>query len=146
MSELNYLLLLTFKTYLFQINPQNLNKVIYQEKAIQEEAKRIIQRELQEETYGRLRKIKKSIFEPVQGMGSSFPTGNTELRKKYASMSAAELVLAVFSNAKEVFSADVARVSLQFFQMYQRRVFGKIVVKLIDFNLRIYGQNTAGFH
>lgn len=112
--------------------------------AIREEAKQIIQRELQEETYGRLRKIKKSILEPVQGMGSSFPTGNTELRKKYASMSAADLVLAVFSNAKEVLSAD--RVSLQFFQMYQRRVFRKIVVKLIDINLRIYGQNTAGFH
>lgn len=112
MSELNYLHLLTFKTHLVQINPQSLNKVIHREMAIREEAKQIIQRELQEETYGHLRKIKKSILEPVQGMGSSFPTGNPELRKKYASMSAAELVLAVFSNAKKIFFADMARVSL----------------------------------
>ncbi|XP_056911618.1 uncharacterized protein wu:fj29h11 isoform X2 [Takifugu flavidus] len=85
-----------------------LNKVIHQERAFREEAQQLIERELQEETYERLRKIKKSILEPVQGVGSSYPTGNPELRKKYASMSAAELVLTVFRNAKEVFSTKMA--------------------------------------
>lgn len=79
--------------------------MIHQECAFREEAKQLIERELKEETFEHLRKIKKSILEPVQGVGSSYPTGNPELRKKYASMSAAELVLTVFRNAKEMFSA-----------------------------------------
>lgn len=85
--------------------------MIHQERTCREEAKQVIERELKEETYERLRKIKKSILEPVQGVGSSYPTGNPELRKKYASMSAAELVLTVFKNAKEVFSTKMAWVS-----------------------------------
>lgn len=83
----------------------------HQERKFREEAKQLIEIELKEETYERLRKIKKSIFEPVQGVGSSYPAGNPELRKKYASMSAADLVLTVFRNAKEVFSAKMAWVS-----------------------------------
>lgn len=90
---------------------------------MREEAKQLIERELKEETYERLRKIKKSILEPLQGVGSSYPTGNPDLRKKYASMSAAELVLAVFTNAKEVFSVKMAWVSLPCYRMYQRRPF-----------------------
>lgn len=93
------------------MNPQTLAKVSRQESAIHEAARQVIQAELQEEAYERLAKIKKSILEPVQGVGSSFQTGNQELRRKYASMSAAELVLTVFNNAKELFSKRMARVS-----------------------------------
>lgn len=94
------------------IHSQTLSKVIRQESMIREQAQHVIRGELQEETFERLRKIKKKILEPLQEVGSSFPTVNQELRKKYATMSAAELVLAVFNNAKEVFSAKMARVSV----------------------------------
>lgn len=97
---------------LSSIHPQTLSKVIRQESTIREQAQLVIQRELEEETYERMRKIKKSILEPLQGVGPSFPTGNQELRKKYATMSAAELVLAVFNNAKEVFSKMMTWVSV----------------------------------
>lgn len=86
--------------------------MIRQESMIREQAQLVIQRELEEETYERMKKIKKSILEPLQGVGPSFPTGNQELRKKYATMSAAELVLAVFNNAKEVFSKKMTWVSV----------------------------------
>lgn len=86
--------------------------MIRQENTLREQAQHAIQRELEEETYERLKKIKKSILEPLQGVGPSFPTGNQELRKKYAAMSAAELVLAVFHNAREVFSPKMAWVSV----------------------------------
>lgn len=97
---------------LLSIHPQTLSKVIRQESMIREQAQAIIKRELEEETYERLKKIKKSILEPLPAVGPSFPTGNQELRKKYASMSAAELVLVVFKNAQEVFSAKMAWVSV----------------------------------
>lgn len=86
--------------------------MIRQENVIREQAQHVIQRELEEETYERLRKIKKSILEPLQGVGPPFPTGNQELRKKYASMSAADVVLAVFNNTKGVFTAKMAWVSV----------------------------------
>lgn len=74
-----------------------------------ERARDVIQRELEVETHERLRKIKKSVLEPVQGAGS-FSTGSLDLRKKYCSMPAAEVVLAVFSNAEGVFSPKMAKV------------------------------------
>lgn len=86
--------------------------MIRQENMIREQAQRAIQRELEEEIKEHLKKIKKRILEPLQGMGPLFPTGNQELRKKYANMSASELVLAVFNNAKEVFSTQMAWVSV----------------------------------
>lgn len=90
---------------------QTLNKVSRGEHLILERAREVILKELEEETYERLRKIKKSILEPVQGAGSFSFTGNLDLRKKYASMSAADVVLAVFSNAEGVFSPRMASVS-----------------------------------
>lgn len=75
-----------------------------------EQAREAIQRELEEETYERLRKIKKGVLEPVQGAGSLSSTGSLDLRKKYASMSSAEVALAVFSNAEGVFSPKMAKV------------------------------------
>lgn len=96
---------------LSSIHPQTLSKVIRQEHVIREQAQHTIQRELEEEVYEHLKKFKKSILEPLKGVGPSFPTGNQELRKKYAAMSAAELVLTVFNNAREVFSAKMTWVS-----------------------------------
>ncbi|XP_028263346.1 uncharacterized protein LOC114437112 isoform X2 [Parambassis ranga] len=86
----------------------SLMKVSRGEHLILERAREVILKELEEETYERLRKIKKSILEPVQGAGSFSFTGNLDLRKKYASMSAADVVLAVFSNAEGVFSPRMA--------------------------------------
>ncbi|KAM7382188.1 hypothetical protein PAMA_012854 [Pampus argenteus] len=86
-----------------------LMKVSRNEHAMLEQAREAIQTELEEETYERLRKIKKSMLEPVQGAASFSSTGNLDLRKKYASMSAAEVVLAVFSNAEGVFSSKMAK-------------------------------------
>lgn len=74
-----------------------------------DQAREVIQKELEEETQERLRKIKKSMLEPVQGAGAFF-TDNLDLRKKYASMAAAEVVLAVFSNAAGVFSPRMTKV------------------------------------
>lgn len=76
-----------------------------------EQAREMIQKELEEETLERLRKIKKNVLEPVQGVGSFSSTGSVDLRKKYASMAAAEVVLAVFSNADGLFSPKMAKVS-----------------------------------
>lgn len=80
------------------------------EHTILEQAREVIQKELEEETNERLRKIKKSVLEPVQGASSFFSMGSLDLRKKYASMTAAEVVLAVFSNAEGVFAPRMARV------------------------------------
>ncbi|XP_041829730.1 protein NO VEIN isoform X2 [Melanotaenia boesemani] len=86
-----------------------LNKVTSNERLILEHAREAIQTELEEETLERLRKIKKSVLEPVQGGGSFSSMGNSDLRKKYASMASAEVVLAVFTNAAKVFSPRMAK-------------------------------------
>ncbi|XP_034717175.1 protein NO VEIN isoform X2 [Etheostoma cragini] len=85
-----------------------LMKVSRCEHQIMERAREVIQKELEDETYERLRKIKKTVLEPVQG-ASSFSTGSLDLRKKYASMTAAEVALAVFTNAEGVFSPRMAK-------------------------------------
>ncbi|XP_032358201.1 protein NO VEIN isoform X1 [Etheostoma spectabile] len=85
-----------------------LMKVSRCEHQIMERAREVIQKELEDETDERLRKIKKTVLEPVQG-ASSFSTGSLDLRKKYASMTAAEVALAVFTNAEGVFSPRMAK-------------------------------------
>lgn len=75
-------------------------------------AREVIQKELEEEIYERLRKLKKSILEPLQGAASFSSVGSLDLRKKYASMTAAEVVLAVFTNAGQVFSPRMAKVGV----------------------------------
>ncbi len=79
-----------------------------------EQAREVIQRELEEDIHERLRKIKKSVLEPLQGAGSFSSTGSLDLRKKYASLSSAEVVLAVFSNADGVFSPRMAKVRARY--------------------------------
>ncbi|KAM4524399.1 uncharacterized protein PAE49_000724 isoform 2-T3 [Odontesthes bonariensis] len=77
-----------------------LMKVSRIEHMILEQARVVIEKELEEETLERLRKIKKSVLEQVQGL---------DLRKKYASMPAGDVVLAVLSNAVGVFSPKMAK-------------------------------------
>ncbi|XP_013128868.1 uncharacterized protein wu:fj29h11 isoform X3 [Oreochromis niloticus] len=86
-----------------------LSKVGRNEYTILECAREVIQKELEEEIYERLRKLKKSILEPLQGAASFSSVGSLDLRKKYASMTAAEVVLAVFTNAGQVFSPRMAK-------------------------------------
>ncbi|XP_040922726.1 protein NO VEIN isoform X2 [Toxotes jaculatrix] len=83
-------------------------KVSRCEHTIMEQAREVIQKELEEETQERLRKIKKNVLEQLQGAGS-FSTGTMDLRKKYASMPAAEVVLEVFSHAEGVFSPRMTK-------------------------------------
>lgn len=92
-------------------------KVSRCEHTILEQAREVIQKELEEEVHERLRKIKRSALEPAQGAGSFFSMGSLDLRKKYASMPAAEVVLAVFSNAEGVFSPRMAKVGARHRQM-----------------------------
>ena len=73
-----------------------------------EQAREVIQREMEEETYDRLRKIKKSVMEQMPGSFSS--CGSLDLRKKYISMPAAEVTLEVFSNAEGMFTSKIAKV------------------------------------
>lgn len=85
-------------------------KVSRNEHTILEQAREVIQREMEEETQERLRKIKKSVFETLQGAGSFSSAGSLDLRKKYASLPAAEVVLTVFTNVEGVFSPRMAKV------------------------------------
>lgn len=78
-----------------------------------EQSREVIQRELEEETNERLRKIKKSVLEPLQGSSSFLSMGNMERRKKYACMTAAEVVLEVLTNAEGLFTQRMARVGSQ---------------------------------
>ncbi|XP_054860684.1 uncharacterized protein wu:fj29h11 isoform X4 [Amphiprion ocellaris] len=86
-----------------------LRKVTQGEHMILERARETIQKELEEETHEWLRKIKKSVLESAQVAGSFSTTGSLDLRKKYASMPASEVVLAVFTNVQEVFSPRMAK-------------------------------------
>ncbi|KAK2885132.1 uncharacterized protein wu:fj29h11 isoform X1 [Channa argus] len=84
-------------------------KVSRCEHAILERAREVIQKELEEETQERLRKIKRSVLEQLQGASSFSSTCNLDLRKKYASMTAAEVVLQVFTNSEGVFSPKMTK-------------------------------------
>ncbi|XP_034415421.1 protein NO VEIN isoform X2 [Cyclopterus lumpus] len=113
-------------------------KVSRCEHSILEQARELIQKELEEETYERLRKIKKIVLEPVQGAGSFSSTGSLDLRRKYASMPAAEVSLAVFSNAEGVFSPKMAK----HVQNFLLQVSGNRLAKAL-FQLAICGGSLA---
>uniref|UniRef100_A0A1A8UKW3 HTH OST-type domain-containing protein n=1 Tax=Nothobranchius furzeri TaxID=105023 RepID=A0A1A8UKW3_NOTFU len=86
-----------------------MNKVTRNENTIMERAREVIQKELEDETYERLRKIKSSVLDPVQGAGLSSSSGSSDLRKKYVSMPAGDVVLEVLSNAMGVFNLKMAK-------------------------------------
>lgn len=75
-----------------------------------EQAREVIQRELEQDIYERLRRIKKSVLEPLQGAGCFSSTGSLDLRRKYASLPAAEVSMAVFSCAEGLFNPRMAKV------------------------------------
>lgn len=91
---------------------KTLSKVSREEHEILNRSRDIIQRELEEETLERLRRIKKNVLEQVQGAGAFSSAGSLDLRKKYISMPAADLVIEVFSNASGVFSSRMAKVGV----------------------------------
>ncbi|XP_038160259.1 protein NO VEIN isoform X3 [Cyprinodon tularosa] len=101
----------------FGLPISSLIKVSRCEQGILERAREVIQREFEEETMDRLKKVKKSILEPMQGAGSFSSVGNSDLRKKYASMPAADVVLEVLSNATEVFSTRMSKQVQSFLSM-----------------------------
>jgi len=74
-----------------------------------EHAQHLIQQEMEEEVQERMRKVKRSVMAPFTS--SSTGAGSLELRKKYVSMAAAEVVLEVFTNAGEIFGAKANKVS-----------------------------------
>lgn len=64
----------------------------------------MIRKELEAEVRERLSRIKRSVLEPTQG--ASFSTA-LNLRKKYASMTAVEVVQTVFSKAEELLRPQI---------------------------------------
>uniref|UniRef100_A0AAY4BVZ5 HTH OST-type domain-containing protein n=1 Tax=Denticeps clupeoides TaxID=299321 RepID=A0AAY4BVZ5_9TELE len=56
-------------------------------------AKNILQKDVEEEVQAQLWKIKKKLMDPAQGPPIFSPCGSTELRFKYANMSAADAVI-----------------------------------------------------
>ncbi|XP_045924345.1 protein NO VEIN [Micropterus dolomieu] len=115
-----------------------LMKVSRGEYAILEQAREVIQKELEEETYERLRKIKKSVLDPMQGADYFSNAGSLDLRKKYISMAAAEVALEVFSNAEGVFSPKMAK----HIQCFLLQVSGNRLAKAL-FQLAICGGSLA---
>lgn len=74
-------------------------------------AREAIQREIQEEVDAKMFKIKKSLMDPAQGPVIFSQIGNSELRKKYANMTAADAVMEVFINSESVFNKSMTKVS-----------------------------------
>ncbi|KAL0180184.1 hypothetical protein M9458_025626, partial [Cirrhinus mrigala] len=72
-------------------------------------ARETIQKEIQEEVDAKMFKIKKSLLDPAQGSVIFSQIGNSELRKKYANMTAADAVMEVFINSEGVFSRSMAK-------------------------------------
>lgn len=76
-----------------------------------ERAREAIQKEIEEEVENRLWKIKKSLMEPAQGAPFYSSSGSLELRRKYASMTAAEAVLEIFNNSVGIFNQKMTKVN-----------------------------------
>ncbi|XP_051888907.1 uncharacterized protein wu:fj29h11 isoform X2 [Pristis pectinata] len=91
-----------------------LSKAANSERGALETAKNRIQREIEEEVQNRMNKIKKNLLDPASGPQLYSTSGCLDLRKQYASNTAAEAVLQVFINAKEVFSEKMAKYIQEF--------------------------------
>nr|XP_040032429.1 protein NO VEIN isoform X2 [Gasterosteus aculeatus aculeatus] len=113
-------------------------KVSRCEYSIMEQAREVIQRELEQDIYERLRRIKKSVLEPLQGAGCFSSTGSLDLRRKYASMPAAEVSMAVFSCAEGLFNPRMAK----HVQNFLLQVSGDQLAKAL-FQLAICGGSLA---
>ncbi|XP_061564141.1 uncharacterized protein wu:fj29h11 isoform X2 [Cololabis saira] len=93
----------------FGLPISTLSKVKREEHQILDRSRDIIQKELEEETLDRMRKVKKSVLESLRGAGVFSAAGSMDLRKKYASVLASDVVLEVLSNAAGVFSPRMAK-------------------------------------
>ncbi|KAM6951488.1 uncharacterized protein FYW47_015000 [Aplochiton taeniatus] len=82
----------------------SLMSVVRNEHTLLERAREVIQREVEEEVYEKMRKMKKVLMEPAQSPILFSSVGSSDLRKKYVSLPAAEAVLEVFTNAGGVFN------------------------------------------
>uniref|UniRef100_A0A672LXB6 Uncharacterized LOC107595630 n=1 Tax=Sinocyclocheilus grahami TaxID=75366 RepID=A0A672LXB6_SINGR len=86
-----------------------LNKASAAEFCHMDRAREAIQKEIQEEVDAKMFKIKKSLLDPAQGPVIFSQIGNSELRKKYVNMTAADAVMEVFINSESVFSKSMTK-------------------------------------
>ncbi|XP_058649126.1 uncharacterized protein wu:fj29h11 isoform X2 [Onychostoma macrolepis] len=86
-----------------------LNKASAAEFCHMDTAREAIQKEIQEEVDAKMFKIKKSLLDPAQGPMIFSQIGNSELRKKYANMTAADAVMEVFINSESVFNKSMTK-------------------------------------
>ncbi|XP_043085921.1 protein NO VEIN [Puntigrus tetrazona] len=86
-----------------------LNKASAAEFCHMDTAREAIQKEIQEEVDAKMFKIKKSLMDPAQGPVMISQIGNSELRKKYANMTAADAVMEVFINSESVFNKSMTK-------------------------------------
>ncbi|KAM9410935.1 uncharacterized protein ACWYII_025836 isoform 8-T9 [Salvelinus alpinus] len=93
-----------------------LQKAVSSEHVCMERAREAIQRELEEEVGERMRKMKRVVMDGAQGPVLFSSVGSAELRKKYVTMTAADAVLEVFTNASGVFNPKMTK-SVQDFML-----------------------------
>ncbi|XP_078257611.1 LOW QUALITY PROTEIN: uncharacterized protein LOC144594664 [Rhinoraja longicauda] len=93
-----------------------LTKSACSERDALEKARNRIQMEIEVEVQSRMDKVKRNLLDPARGPQLYSTSGCLDLRKQYASNTAAEAVLQVFSNASEVFSGKMTK-SIQEFLM-----------------------------
>ncbi|XP_033896948.3 uncharacterized protein LOC117424580 isoform X3 [Acipenser ruthenus] len=91
------------------LSVSTLRKAQTSETVSMDKARAIIEKEIEEEAQSKMRKIKKTLFDPANGPQLFSTGGSTELRRKYASLTAAEVVLEVFNNAGGVFSKKMTK-------------------------------------
>ncbi|XP_039595107.1 protein NO VEIN [Polypterus senegalus] len=86
-----------------------LRKAVNCEYDSMDKTKKIIQKEIEEEIEAKLRKVKKSLLEPASGAPLYSSSGSSEMRLKYAHMSASDAVMEVFTKAQDIFSKKMAK-------------------------------------
>ncbi|KAJ8246365.1 hypothetical protein GJAV_G00266920 [Gymnothorax javanicus] len=90
------------------LSVSTLSKAMRTEHAAMDKARTIIQDEIEEEVLSRMRKVKKNVLEAAQVPAAS-SAASVDLRRKYVSLTAAEVVLEVFKHAREVFTSRMAK-------------------------------------
>ncbi|XP_043571064.1 protein NO VEIN isoform X1 [Chiloscyllium plagiosum] len=86
-----------------------LGKASSTERAAIDKAKIRVQKEIEEEVDNRFNKVKRNLMDPFGGPQLYSTSGSLDLRKQYASMTAADAILQVFMNAKDVFSNKMTK-------------------------------------
>ncbi|XP_072339919.1 uncharacterized protein [Scyliorhinus torazame] len=86
-----------------------LSKTIQTERAAIEKSRSRVQKEMEEEVNNRFHKLKKAVMDPASGQPLYSTCGSLDLRKQYASMTAADAAFQVFINARGVFSDKMTK-------------------------------------